>query len=79
MDKCIIKSAEKGIGNSLIRVYPATYRKVDALAAKANRSITSVASELLEFALERAEIEYTYHETPDCGPSLFEADSDRNE
>ena len=44
MDKCIIRCSDKPVGNTLVRVYPATYRKLDALASKANRSITSVAS-----------------------------------
>ena len=62
MDKCIIRCSDKPVGNTLVRVYPATYRKLGALASKANRSISSVASELLDFALERAEVEYTYRE-----------------
>ena len=48
---------------------------MDALASKANRSITSVASELLDFALERAEVEYTYREGMEQQDNLFEAAS----
>lgn len=75
MDKCIIRCSDKPVGNTLVRVYPATYRKLDALASKANRSITSVASELLDFALERAEVEYTYWEGMEQQDNLFEAAS----
>ena len=75
MDKCVIRRSDKPVGNALVRVYPATYRKLDALASKANRSITSVASELLDFALERAEVEYTYREGMEQQDNLFEAAS----
>lgn len=65
MDKCIIKCSEKPSGCSHIRIRPETYRKLTALVCKANRSITYVASELLEFALERTELEYTLREGVD--------------
>ena len=37
MDKCIIRCSDKPVGNTLVRVYPATYRKLDTLTSKANR------------------------------------------
>ena len=37
MDKCIIRCSGKPVGNTQVRVYPATYRKLDTLTSKANR------------------------------------------
>ncbi len=59
-DKCIIKSADKPCGNCLIRVTPSVHKQIQALCLKTCRSATSVASELLDFALERVEIEYKF-------------------
>ncbi len=37
MDKCIIRCSDKPVGNTQVRVYPVTYRKLDTLTSKANR------------------------------------------
>ena len=59
-DKCIIKSAEKPSGNCLVRLSPAVHKQVQELSLRTSRSISSIATELMEFALERVEIEYQY-------------------
>ena len=53
MDKCIIKSAEKPSGNCLVRLSPACHKQVQELALRTSRSISSIATELIEFALQR--------------------------
>jgi hypothetical protein len=59
MDKCVIKSnSERGDCVNVIRVPVGVCRQIRALGEKTNRSISSVAGELLTFALERVEIEY---------------------
>lgn len=63
-EKCIIKSAEKPSGNCLVRLSPATYKRLQEIALKTSRSSTSIATELMEFALDRVEIEYQYGD--DC-------------
>lgn len=60
MDKCIIKSAEKPSGNCLVRLSPACHKQVQELALRTSRSISSIATELIEFALQRAEVEYQF-------------------
>lgn len=59
-DTCIIKSADKPCGNCLVRLNPAVYRQLQDIALKTNRSISSISTELMEFALERVEIVYQY-------------------
>lgn len=66
-DKCVIKSAEKPSGNCLVRLSPATYRRLQEVALKTSRSATCIATELMEFALDRVEIEYCYGD--DEGPN----------
>lgn len=59
MDKCVIKSnSERGDCVNVIRVPVGVCRQIRALGEKTNRSISSVAGELLTFALDRVEIEY---------------------
>lgn len=69
-DRCIIKSAEKPCGNCLVRISPATYKQLQEIALKTSRSATSIATELLEFALERVEIEYQYNDDPGESESI---------
>lgn len=64
-EKCIIKSAEKPSGNCLVRLSPATYKRLQEVALKTSRSATSIATELMEFALDRVEIEYRYGDDDD--------------
>lgn len=59
-DKCIIKSAEKPSGNCLVRLSPNTYKRLQEISMKTCRSCTSLATELMEFALDRVEIEYQF-------------------
>lgn len=59
-EKCIIKSAEKPSGNCLVRLNPVTYKHLQEVAVKAGRSAASIATELMEFALDRVVIEYCY-------------------
>ena len=61
-DKCIIKSAEKPSSCGMVRVTPDIHQKLQELARKTGRGTTSIAKELLEFALERVEIEYNYED-----------------
>ena len=65
MDKCIIKSARKPSGNCLVRVPPAIHGRLQALSLKTGRSSTSIATELMEFALDRVEVEYQYYDDED--------------
>ena len=60
MDKCIIKSAEKPSGNCLVRLSPAVHKQVQELALRTCRSASSIATELIEFALQRVEVEYQF-------------------
>lgn len=60
MDKCIIKSAEKPSGNCLVRLSLACHKQVQELALRTSRSISSIATELIEFALQRVEVEYQF-------------------
>lgn len=59
-DKCVIKSADKPCGNCLVRLSPAVHQRVQELALRTSRSITSVSTELMEFALDRVEVQYQY-------------------
>lgn len=57
-DTCIIKSADKPCGNCLVRINPAIHRQLQDIALKTNRSISSIANDLLVFGLDRVEIVY---------------------
>jgi len=70
MDKCIIKTADRLSGNCIIRLNAATYKKVVELSVKTGRSISSLASELLEFAIDRVEIDYQYKDLDDGQMSM---------
>lgn len=66
MDKCIIKSAEKPSGNCLVRLSPAVHKRLMELSLRTCRSASSLATELMEFALDRVEIEYQFNDGEDA-------------
>ena len=55
-DICVLKAYTKPCGQYLLRVNADVYNRVEKLANEAGRTRSSIACELLAFALDRAEV-----------------------